>query len=323
MKAKNIITAGACVAMMWLTNCSKEYDPVINVTYKNIYGDTTTKHISDSLRIVFKENEEQRKKMDSLENVIRKQDSLLNAYNLRLENIQTNLKDYENRLENIIQTPTNQQEIENIKNDLNFVKSVIWIETPLQQLMRILEESNGNQTNILDIIQEINTRLEKLERQKVYEYAVEKNFIVAWSSVDVMKQDMSRIEMAKILVQRAESRGIQPLTTGTETWIDMLEWDEDTQRAKKAYQYGIMGQGISKFNPSGIVTRAQFITALGRLCFWNLTPAGWSKDQPYYQVYLDTFKEHNIIFNRNTTDLKSTCSVYDAVKLLQECTEKI
>lgn len=307
--------------MMWLTNCSEEDDPVINVTYKNIYGDTTTKHISDSLRIVFEENEEQRKKMDSLERVIRKQDSLLNAYNLRLENIQTNLKDYENRLENITQTPTNQQEIENIKKELAFVNSVIGTDSKIQQIIRVLEDSEGN--TLIDQINNLARRIDELEKSSLYEYAVEKGFIVAWSSVDVMKQDISRIEMAKILVQRAESRGIQPLITETETWSDMLEWEDDTKRAEKAYQYGIMGQWISKFDPNGIVTRAQFITALGRLCFWNLTPAGWSKDQPYYQVYLDTFKEHNIIFNRNTIDLKSTCSVYDAVKLLQECTEEI
>ncbi|MCR5412351.1 MAG: hypothetical protein K6E76_05220 [Patescibacteria group bacterium] len=158
-----------------MTNCSEEDDPVINVTYKNIYGDTTTEYIRDSLKIVFKENEEQRKKMDSLENVIRKQDSLLNAYNLRLENIQTNLKDYENRLENITQTPTNQQEIENIKNDLNFVKSVIGTDSKIQQLVRMLEDSEGN--TLIDQINNLARRIDELEKSSLYEYAVGKNFI--------------------------------------------------------------------------------------------------------------------------------------------------
>jgi hypothetical protein len=62
---------------------------------------------------------------------------------------------------------------------------------------------------------------------------------------------------------------------------------------KRACELGIMWVGISNFDPSGEVTRAQFGTVLSRTLYGTLYD-WWT---PYYLNHLNALKTNNIITN--------------------------
>lgn len=108
-----------------------------------------------------------------------------------------------------------------------------------------------------------------------------------------------RAHMAKMLVNYAvKVLGLQP-----NTWLNCAFNDITDQSAemkwyiKLACQLGMMGQGISDFNPNGEVTRAEFGTALSRALYGNT----YNNGTPYYTSHLNALKANGIITNTDPT----------------------
>ena len=66
----------------------------------------------------------------------------------------------------------------------------------------------------------------------------------------------------------------------------------------KACQLGLMGVGITQFNPNGNVTRAQFGTVLSRAVYGDF----YNDGNPYYIFHLQALQEAGIMKNIATPD---------------------
>ena len=86
-----------------------------------------------------------------------------------------------------------------------------------------------------------------------------------------MEGNLIRSHMAKMMVNYA----IKVLNKYPDTSLTCAFDDIDTQTTelknyiKRACQLGLMGQGITHFDPNGEVTRAQFGTVLSRTLYNN------------------------------------------------------
>lgn len=67
---------------------------------------------------------------------------------------------------------------------------------------------------------------------------------------------------------------------------------------RQACQMGLMGVGITKFNPGGIVTRAQFGTVLSRALYDDF----YNDGNPYYYFHLQALQEAGIMKNISNPD---------------------
>jgi hypothetical protein len=111
---------------------------------------------------------------------------------------------------------------------------------------------------------------------------------------------VSRKHMAKMISQYASNvMKMKPDMTKKCTFTDMKSETKEMQDfAIKACQMGIMGvksDGTpnTKFNPNGIVTRAQFGTMFSRVLYGNKYN---SNDTKYrYKAHLNALKAHNIM----------------------------
>ncbi|MEI6672488.1 MAG: hypothetical protein WCL02_03930 [bacterium] len=61
---------------------------------------------------------------------------------------------------------------------------------------------------------------------------------------------------------------------------------------------GLMGVGISKFNPDAVVTRAQFGTVLSRALYGDM----YNEGTPYYSNHLQALKQAGIMTNISNPD---------------------
>ena len=144
------------------------------------------------------------------------------------------------------------------------------------------------------------------ELEGAYDYAYGIG-ITTQSSIDTanMYGSLIRSHMAKMMVNYAiEVLGLEPDTTATCNFTDIANETEELQGyIKQACQLGLMGQGITAFNPNGVVTRAQFGTVLSRALWGDENNGG----DPYYVNHLKALKDAGImnnISNPNATEVR-------------------
>jgi hypothetical protein len=139
------------------------------------------------------------------------------------------------------------------------------------------------------------------ELQDAYTYAFD-NGITTQSPIDNanMYGSLTRIAMAKMMANYAvEVLGKTPDTSKDCTYPDVstaLDAQYDNG-VTNACQLGLMGVGIDHFNPNGLVTRAEFGTALSRALYGD---AHNVTTNPYYAEHLATLKDADIMTKIDT-----------------------
>lgn len=116
-----------------------------------------------------------------------------------------------------------------------------------------------------------------------------------------MTGNLIRAHMAKMMVAYAiKVLGKTIDTTKTCTFNDIAgQTTELKNYIKRSCQLGLMGQGITSFNPEGEVTRAQFGTVLSRALYGTGNDGG----DPYYLNHLTALKNAGII-SKTIPDMK-------------------
>jgi len=134
------------------------------------------------------------------------------------------------------------------------------------------------------------------ELQGAYNYAYGIG-VTTQSSIDTANiyGSLIRSNMAKMMVNYAkEVKGMTPDTSKTCTFTDVANQTEEMQGyIKDACQMGLMGVGITAFNPNGVVTRAQFGTVLDRVLNGTTNDGG----NPYYVAHLNALKDAGVMSN--------------------------
>ena len=134
------------------------------------------------------------------------------------------------------------------------------------------------------------------ELQGAYDYAYGVG-ITTQSSIDSanMYGTLTRAPMAKMMVNFAkEVFNQKPDTSKACSFTDLAGQTEEMKGyIKEACQLGLMGQGITAFNPNGAVTRAQFGTVLSRVLRGEENEGG----TPYYAKHLSALKDAGIMTN--------------------------
>ena len=134
------------------------------------------------------------------------------------------------------------------------------------------------------------------ELQGAYNYAYGIG-VTTQSSIDTANiyGSLIRSNMAKMMVNYAkEVKGMTPDTSLACTFTDVANQTEEMQGyIKEACQMGLMGQGITAFNPNGVVTRAQFGTVLDRVLNGTANDGG----TPYYTAHLNALKDAGVMTN--------------------------
>ena len=148
------------------------------------------------------------------------------------------------------------------------------------------------------------------EMVQAYDYAHQKG-ITTMSSIDNadMNGNLTRIALAKMISKYAmEVKGLTPDTTKSCTFPDVsAALDEQYNNGVTlACQLGLMGQGIEKFNPNGIVTRAEFGTTFSRVLNADDADklAEMNAADPYYKEHLNFLKEEGIMNNISDPAMK-------------------
>ena len=132
------------------------------------------------------------------------------------------------------------------------------------------------------------------EMEGAYDYAYGIG-ITTQSSIDTanMFGSLIRSHMAKMMVNYAkEVLNRTPDTSLTCEFTDVAnQSDELRGYIVEACQLGLMGQGITAFNPNGVVTRAQFGTVLSRALYGDM----YNGSDPYYKNHLAALKDAAIM----------------------------
>lgn len=134
------------------------------------------------------------------------------------------------------------------------------------------------------------------ELEGAYEYAYDIG-ITTQSPIDNanMFGSLLRSHMAKMMSNYAvEVLGLTPDTTKECNFTDVANETAELQGyIEEACQLGLMGVGITEFNPRGIVTRAQFGTVLSRALYGDM----YNDGDPYYADHLAALQEAGIMNN--------------------------
>ncbi|MCX6823128.1 MAG: S-layer homology domain-containing protein, partial [candidate division SR1 bacterium] len=137
------------------------------------------------------------------------------------------------------------------------------------------------------------------ELQGAYDYAYGIG-ATTQSSIDNanMFGSLIRSNMAKMMVNYAkEVKGMTADTSLACHFTDVANQTEEMQGyITEACQMGLMGQGITAFNPNGVVTRAQFGTVLDRV----LNGAANDGGDPYYADHLAALKDAGVMTKTDT-----------------------
>ena len=139
------------------------------------------------------------------------------------------------------------------------------------------------------------------ERNNAYLYAYSIGITTMWTiQLANLDGNLIRSHMAKMMVNYA----IKVLDRTPDTWA-LCEFDDIANQSTEmkfyinlACQLGIMGQGITSFDPEGIVTRAQFGTVLSRTLYGTEYNNEWAE---YYLNHLQALADHGIITNTDPT----------------------
>ena len=133
------------------------------------------------------------------------------------------------------------------------------------------------------------------ELTEAYGYAKNK-WITTMTSIDNadMYGNLTRVAMAKMVANYVLDLGLQELDTTKECNFPDVSASLDEaydNGVTKACQLGLMGVGIEKFNPNGIVTRAEFGTVLSRALWGD----EYNGADPYYKDHLQALKDEGIM----------------------------
>jgi len=142
------------------------------------------------------------------------------------------------------------------------------------------------------------------ELTEAYAYAKGKS-ITTMDSIDNadMYGNLTRIAMAKMVANYVLDLNLQELDTTKEcNFPDVSEALDAAydNGVTKACQLGLMGVGIEKFNPNGIVTRAEFGTVLSRALWGEENNGG----NPYYAKHLQALKDEGIMNKIDNPNMK-------------------
>lgn len=134
------------------------------------------------------------------------------------------------------------------------------------------------------------------ELQSAYDYAYSIS-ITTQSPIDSanMYGSLIRSHMAKMMVNYAE--GVLGKTPDDTLACEFSDVADESSELKgyilEACQLGLMGVGITAFNPNATVTRAQFGTVLSRALYDDAYNGG----EPYYTNHLQALKDAGIMTN--------------------------
>lgn len=132
------------------------------------------------------------------------------------------------------------------------------------------------------------------ELQSAYRYAHSIG-ITTMPTIDTanMYGNLIRSHMAKMMSEYAKKvLGKTPDTSLSCDFTDIAGQSAELQWfIKESCQLGLMGQGITAFDPNGIVTRAQFGTVLSRALRGSLFDGA----NPYYKDHLQSLKDLGIM----------------------------
>jgi len=141
------------------------------------------------------------------------------------------------------------------------------------------------------------------ELQSAYSYAASIG-ITTMPTIEQanMHGNLIRSHMAKMMVNYAKNvLGKSPNLSLPCTFTDIANQSAELKwYIKEACQMGLMGQGISSFDPLGEVTRAQFGTVLSRALRGDLFDGA----TPYYKDHLQGLKEAGIMNKIDTPSAK-------------------
>ena len=141
------------------------------------------------------------------------------------------------------------------------------------------------------------------ELQGAYDYAYGIG-ITTQSTIDSanMYGNLQRSHMAKMMVQYAKSMGKTADTSVKVNFSDIAGQSTELQGyIEEAAQMGLMGLNsdgsvATKFNPTGVVTRAQFGTVLDRVINGDAN----NGSEPYYAAHLSALKAAGVMTNIST-----------------------
>lgn len=142
----------------------------------------------------------------------------------------------------------------------------------------------------------VNAATPSVELQGAYDYAYG---IGITTQTPIANADiygnLIRSHMAKMMSNYAtEVLGKTPNTSLACDFTDVGNQTAELQGyITTSCQLGIMGQGITAFNPNGVVTRAQFGTALSRALYGDTYNGG----DPYYVDHLNALQDAQIMNN--------------------------
>lgn len=118
-----------------------------------------------------------------------------------------------------------------------------------------------------------------------------------------MYGNLTRVAMAKMVANYVLDLGLQELDTDKECNFPDVSASLDEaydNGVTKACQLGLMGVGIEKFNPNGIVTRAEFGTVLSRALWGD----EYNDATPYYKAHLEALKAEGIMTKIDNPEMK-------------------
>jgi hypothetical protein len=134
------------------------------------------------------------------------------------------------------------------------------------------------------------------ELEGAYEYAYSIG-ATTMASIDTanMNGNLIRSHMAKMMSNYAKEVLGKTVDTSKECVFTDIDNENDELKGYiiESCQLGLMGQGITKFNPKGIVTRAEFGTVLSRALYGDAHNGG----TPYYAAHLEALKAAGIMTN--------------------------
>ena len=140
------------------------------------------------------------------------------------------------------------------------------------------------------------------ELQSAYTYAYNMNITTqsSISGADIYGS-LIRSHMAKMIVNYAkEVLNITPDTSLPCVFTDISNQSTELKNyITQACQMGLMGVGITQFNPDAVVTRAQFGTVLSRALYGDTFNGG----DPYYIHHLQALKDSGIMNDISNPDV--------------------
>ncbi len=141
------------------------------------------------------------------------------------------------------------------------------------------------------------------EIELAYEYA----YSIGITTMPTLDQanmygSLIRSHMAKMMVNYAKNvLGKTPDTSLSCNFTDIANQSTELKwYIREACQLGLMGKGITAFEPEASVTRAQFGTVLSRALWGNMFDGA----TPYYKDHLQMLKDATIMKKIDTPDMK-------------------